>query len=100
MLLVLCDAKSPLVSHADISPRTRIATVRGYSGPPERGISFHPVRVRDYARERSRLDQLRHQAEAGQLTLRVSRTMPARQAADAHRALEAGGVRGRIVLEF
>jgi NADPH2:quinone reductase len=30
----------------------------------------------------------------------VSRTMPARQAADAHRALEAGGVRGRIVLEF
>jgi len=78
----------------------RIATVRGYSGPPERGISFHPVRVRDYARERARLDQLRRQAEAGQLTLRVARTMPASQAADAHRALEAGGVRGRIVLEF
>jgi NADPH2:quinone reductase len=80
----------------------RIATVRGYAGPaePQRGITFYPVRVRDYARERARLDELRRQAEAGQLTLRVARTLPASQAADAHRALEAGGVRGRIVLEF
>jgi NADPH:quinone reductase-like Zn-dependent oxidoreductase len=78
----------------------RIATVRGYSGPAERGITFHPVRVRDYAREGTRLDQLRRQAEAGQLTLRVARTLPASQAAEAHQALETGGVRGRIVLEF
>lgn len=78
----------------------RIATVRGYRGPAERGISFHPVSVSSYAREQGRLDQLRRQAEAGQVTLRVARTMPASQAADAHRALEAGGVRGRIILEF
>jgi NADPH2:quinone reductase len=79
-----------------------IATVRGYRGPaePVRGISFHPVMVREYAREGTRLDQLRRQAEAGQLALRVAATMPARQAADAHRALEAGGVRGRLILEF
>ena len=79
-----------------------IATVRGYRGPaePVRGISFHPVMVREYAREGTRLDQLRRQAEAGQLALRVAATMPARQAADAHRALEAGGVRGRFILEF
>ncbi|WP_308011212.1 MULTISPECIES: zinc-binding dehydrogenase [unclassified Saccharopolyspora] len=34
------------------------------------------------------------------LTLRLARTYPAGEAAQAHRALEAGGVRGRLVLEF
>ncbi|MGA6155431.1 zinc-binding dehydrogenase [Stenotrophomonas sp. NPDC087984] len=34
------------------------------------------------------------------LTLRVARTLPAARAAEAHRLLEAGGTRGRIVLEF
>jgi len=37
---------------------------------------------------------------AGRITLRVARTMPAGQAAEAHRLLEAGGVRGRLVLTF
>src|ERR1700761_4303788 len=71
----------------------RIATVRGYRGPEAevRGITFHPVMVRDYARE---------QAEAGQVTLRVAQVFPADQAPEAHRAIEAGGVRGRLVLEF
>jgi NADPH:quinone reductase len=77
-----------------------IATVRGYAGAPERGISFHPVAVRNYAREHGKLDRLRQQAEAGQVTLRVARTLPAERAAEAHRALEAGGTRGRLVLEF
>ncbi|PPJ31611.1 hypothetical protein C5E45_27260 [Nocardia nova] len=36
----------------------------------------------------------------GALTLRVARTFPAEQAEQAHELLEAGGVRGRIVLEF
>ena len=39
-------------------------------------------------------------AAAGRITLRVARTMPAGQAAEAHRLLEAGGVRGRLVLTF
>lgn len=43
---------------------------------------------------------LRAQAEAGVLTLRVARTMPASRATEAHRLLEAGGVPGRLVLEF
>jgi NADPH:quinone reductase len=77
-----------------------IATVRGYTGAAERGISFHPVAVRNYAREHDKLDRLRQQAEAGQVTLRVARTLPAERAAEAHRALEAGGTRGRLVLEF
>jgi NADPH:quinone reductase-like Zn-dependent oxidoreductase len=78
----------------------RIATVRGFRGDEERGITFHPVSVRNYAREQSKLDRLRQQVEDGQVTLRVARSIPAERAAEAHRDLEAGGVRGRLVLEF
>ena len=81
----------------------RIVTLRGYDGGADgerRGIAVFPVYVRHYARERDKLDRLRAQAEEGTLTLRVARTLPAEQAAEAHRLLEAGGVRGRIVLEF
>jgi NADPH:quinone reductase len=77
-----------------------IATVRGFTGSTERGLSWHPVAVRTYAREHDRLDRLRQQVEAGQVTLRVAQALPAEQAAEAHRILEAGGTRGRLVLEF
>jgi NADPH:quinone reductase len=78
----------------------RIATVRGFRGGEQRGIAFHPVLVRNYAREQAKLDRLRQLAEAGQVTLRVARVLPADRAAEAHRILEAGGTRGRLVLEF
>ncbi|HEY2562663.1 MAG TPA: NADP-dependent oxidoreductase [Acidimicrobiales bacterium] len=78
----------------------RVATVRGFKGEEVRGISFHPVWVRDYAKEQNKLDGLRQQVEDGKVTLRVARTFPAEQAAEAHRLLEAGGVRGRLVLDF
>jgi NADPH:quinone reductase-like Zn-dependent oxidoreductase len=78
----------------------RVATVRGFTGEEVRGITFHPVWVRDYAREHAKLDRLRQQVEDGQLTLRVAGTMPAERAPEAHRTLEAGGTRGRLVLEF
>ncbi|MFI9208356.1 zinc-binding dehydrogenase [Streptomyces sp. NPDC053253] len=50
--------------------------------------------------ERAKLDHLRRQAEEGQVTLRVAEVLPAEQAEQAHRLLNAGGVRGRLVLEF
>lgn len=78
----------------------RIATVRGHRGPQERGISWHPVSVRDVARDRGRLDALRALAESGAVTLRVADIYPAERAAEAHARLEAGGVRGRLVLTF
>lgn len=78
----------------------RIATLRGYTSESERGITFHPVFVRSYALEHAKLNRLREQAEAGEVTLRVARTLPANRAAEAHRILEAGGTRGRLVLEF
>jgi NADPH:quinone reductase len=78
----------------------KIATVRGFQAEPERGITFHPIVVYSYARQHAKLDQLREEAEAGQLTLRVARTLPAQRAAEAHRILQAGGTRGRLILEF
>jgi NADPH2:quinone reductase len=84
-----------------------IAVVRG-EGPQaadpaelsRRGITYHEVFVPEYLGDRARLDRLRRQAEDGSLTLRVARTFRAEQVADAHRLLEAGGIRGRLVLEF
>jgi NADPH2:quinone reductase len=77
-----------------------VATVRGYRGDGQRGVRVFPTMVRRVAEDRAALERLRAQAEDGTLTLRVARTFPAEQAAEAHRVLEAGGVRGRLVLTF
>jgi NADPH2:quinone reductase len=77
-----------------------VATVRGYRGDGRRGLRVFPTLVRRVAEDRAALDRLRRQAEDGVLTLRVARTFPLEKAADAHRMLEAGGVRGRLVLTF
>lgn len=77
-----------------------VATVRGYTGDGKRGLRVTPVWVRTYVQELQKLDQLRELAEQGAVALRVAGTYPVAQAADAHRRLEAGGVRGRLVLTF
>lgn len=77
-----------------------VATFRGYKGDGTRGLQVHPVMVWDVAEDRQMLSELRDQAENGTLTLRVAETLPAGQAAEAHRKLESGGVRGRIVLDL
>ncbi|MGY1636320.1 NADP-dependent oxidoreductase [Geodermatophilus sp. SYSU D00742] len=77
-----------------------VATVRGYRGDGQRGLRVQPAWVRTYGEEQEKLDELRQLVEEGVLTLRVARTFPAEQAAEAHRVLEAGGVRGRLVLTF
>lgn len=78
----------------------RMATVRGYDGREQDRVTVIPVLVARHAREWEALDRLREQAENGILTLRVADVLPAAQAADAHRRLEGGGVRGRLVLQF
>ncbi|WP_029431611.1 NADP-dependent oxidoreductase [Blastococcus sp. URHD0036] len=89
--------------HEQLTPAVRdgggFATVRGWAGDGDR-LTFSPVFVREYAQNRDALDRLRQQAEDGVLTLRVAQTFPAEQAAEAHRRLEAGGTRGRLVLTF
>jgi len=82
-----------------------VTTVRGYRGEDAdtelaRGVRVLPVMVRDYGLATAELDRLREHAEAGRVTLRVADVLPAAEAAEAHRRLEAGGVRGRLVLDF
>jgi NADPH:quinone reductase-like Zn-dependent oxidoreductase len=77
-----------------------LATVRFWDGPAERGITVHPVRARERATDTSGLERLVRQAEQGVLTLRLAAVLPFTEAGEAHRRLEAGGVRGRIVLDF
>ena len=67
---------------------------------PERGITVRDVWVPEYTHATDKLDDLRVLAEQGKVTLRVARTFPAADAAAAHRLLEEGGIRGRLVLTF
>ncbi len=78
----------------------RMATVRGWDGGDQDRVTVLPVWVVKHAREWEALDRLREQVESGVLTLRVADVLPAAQAAEAHRRLEAGGVRGRLLLQF
>lgn len=66
----------------------------------ERGIVTERTFVPKYARNHAALSELRELAEQGRITLRVARTLPAEQASEAHSLLQAGGLRGRIVLTF
>jgi NADPH:quinone reductase-like Zn-dependent oxidoreductase len=75
-------------------------TVRRWAGDGRGRLRFLPVIVRDYAENTAALDRLARQVEEGLITLRVARTFPAERADEAHRLLEAGGVRGRVVLTF
>lgn len=76
------------------------ASVRGWAGTSERDLAFHTTWVREYDHRADLLDQLRGLAEDGSVSLRVAATYPAAEAAEAHRRLEAGGTRGRCVIEF
>ena len=65
-------------------------------GPDKlRGIRVEPVMIRAGGAALSALSAL---AAAGKLTLRVADTYPLEHAAKAHERLEAGGLRGRLVL--
>jgi NADPH2:quinone reductase len=75
-------------------------SVRGFLGQPQREIRFTATLVGSYAHDWERLDRLREQVEAGDITLRVAEVYPPERAADAHRRLEAGGTRGRLLIGF
>ena len=75
-------------------------SVRGYEGDGQRGINFTKTFVREYDGKTEKLDMLRQLVEDGAITLRVADTFTPEQAPDAHRRLEAGGTRGRLVIEF
>nr|WP_253705449.1 zinc-binding dehydrogenase [Brachybacterium sp. P6-10-X1] len=79
---------------------TVVTILRGDKGERDRGVTFWSIVVSKYAKNPEALDTLRQQAEDGVVTLRVADALPIDQGPEAHRRLEAGGVRGRLVLEF
>ena len=83
--------------------RTGGATVvvRGWDGDDvENGITIYPVWVGDVLERTDWLRELGDLAARRVLALRVAAAFPPEQAPDAHRQLEAGGMRGRAVIVF
>jgi NADPH:quinone reductase-like Zn-dependent oxidoreductase len=83
----------------------QLLAVRPYQGPTEDGkaerdITVQVVLVGRHLHEGHRIAELADLVDKGVLTFRVADVLPADRAADAHRRLEAGGVRGRLVLTF
>jgi NADPH:quinone reductase-like Zn-dependent oxidoreductase len=79
-----------------------LAVVRGWDDKigTERGIEVHPVWVREVLERTEWLEQLRELAAAGRLALRVAGEYPPERAGEAQRAMDAGGVRGRLLITF
>jgi NADPH:quinone reductase len=78
----------------------QVAAVRPFRGETERSITVTLVLVGKYLHAGDKLAELADLVAEGTLSLRVAAEIPAEQAAHAHRLLEAGGVRGRLVLTF
>ncbi|MGH3279569.1 MAG: NADP-dependent oxidoreductase [Trebonia sp.] len=78
----------------------QLLAVRPFQGEAERGITIHLVLVGQHLHEGHRIAELAGLVDKGALTLRIADLLPASAAAEAHRRLEAGGVRGRLVLTF
>jgi NADPH:quinone reductase-like Zn-dependent oxidoreductase len=76
------------------------AAVRKYHAEVPRGIALHQIWVDRYLSATDKLVELVELVEDGTLTLRVAGTYDYTDAVLAHRRLAAGGVRGRLILEF
>ena len=77
-----------------------IALVRGWDGEPDRGITAHPILVSLHAKETAKMSALVGQVEDGTLHIRVAEIFKPEEAAKAHQLLEAGGLRGRVVIDL
>ena len=92
------------VMGAPVLPAVRdggqVIAVRPFAGQTERDITVSLVLVFRHLHEADRLARLAELAARRTLTLRVADVLPAEHAAEAHRRMEAGGVRGRLVLTF
>jgi NADPH:quinone reductase-like Zn-dependent oxidoreductase len=79
----------------------QVAAIRTWEGPEsERGIQVRQVWVRDVLERTDWLQQLADLACEGALALRPAGEHPPERAAEAHRAMDAGGLRGRALILF
>jgi NADPH2:quinone reductase len=78
-----------------------LVVVRGWQGgDAPRGIQVHPVFVREVLERTEWLEELRRLASEGRLQLRVAGRFAPEDAAEAHRLMDAGGLRGRALITF
>jgi NADPH:quinone reductase-like Zn-dependent oxidoreductase len=75
-------------------------SVRNFIGEPQRNINFTATWVSEYNCDFEKLDILRQQVDDGLVSLRVADTVTPENAAEAHRRLDAGGTRGRMVINW
>ena len=84
-----------------IRDRGGITVIRGWDDSPvERGIQVHAARVATVLERTDWLRELREMASNGRIALRVAAELPPEQAAEGHRLMDAGGLRGRAVIVF
>jgi NADPH2:quinone reductase len=89
---------------------TLIAAVRdggGFAGvrrtgplTSERDIAIHRVAVTDLLGRPDLLSRMAEQIASGPVRPRIAASYPPEGVADAHRRIEAGGVRGRLLIDF
>lgn len=77
-----------------------VVLVRRTQASEESRVRLHFAAVGQHVNRQDALQQLAALLQKGSLTPRVALRLPAQQAAEAHRRLAQGGLRGRIVLEF
>ena len=75
-------------------------SIRGFEGLPQRDIKFSSTWVTAYNCDYEKLDKIRQQVDDGMVTLRVADTVSPENAAEAHKRLEGGGTRGRMVIKW
>jgi NADPH:quinone reductase-like Zn-dependent oxidoreductase len=77
------------------------AFVRTWDGEDvEQGVHVRRVQIADVIERTGWLEELAALTAEGLLALRVAETFPPEQAADAHRLMERGGLRGRALIIF
>jgi NADPH:quinone reductase-like Zn-dependent oxidoreductase len=77
-----------------------IASLKGWSGPGERGIRVEPLSAFGAVTDTSLLQQVRDHAADRTLQPHVAEVIPAERAAEAHERLAHGGLNGRLVLDL
>ena len=82
---------------SDTPSRNSPHSVAARGAPPAQGTTINHS---DHAKSRASARVCGRSALERLLTLRVADTYPPEQASETHRRLEAGGTRGRLVIEF
>jgi NADPH:quinone reductase-like Zn-dependent oxidoreductase len=77
-----------------------IAVLRPWAASVSEGIHIVHVNVRERLGNHAAIEQLIQMAADGLLPLRVAGIYPASQVVAAHQRFDAGGLRGRLVLDF